>query len=126
MEEFWKRFDAIAAQLSQKAPEVWAKLVAVVQLQSIAQLVTGFVCLGLAVLFTMATVKCCNKYKETEDYGYKGKESPMGWTILGWGATIGGALNALYALFTLTNQWVWIGVFNPEARFVWRIWDKLT
>ncbi len=116
MSEIEKAFGLInsfATKAAEVAPVVWAKMIMLIQAESIAYLAVGGVCL----LFSIVLSFVCLKMK-VNNYGEWTPQKVVS-GICALVALIPAGINLLY-------PWNWIGAFAPEARLIARILGTLT
>lgn len=123
MEEFWKRFDVMAAKLNEAAPLVYERLLSYQQAKSVAYLAVGFVCLTIMGVLVTIAANLLKKGGAAERDRYGSGEVYYGIAVVLFCVAtlfLGGAtINLFYV-------WNWIGAFAPDARLVNEVWNGLT
>jgi putative flippase GtrA len=118
--EIFARLDSIGSKVVSTAPMIWEKMVVLTQFESIAYLISGAVCLVLAIICAFAAFRSAKKYDERENPGYN--DAPLGFMAFGFGTFI----FAIPGLINLLYIWNWVGAFSPESRLIARLIGAVT
>lgn len=115
--EIFSRLDSIGNKVLSTAPMVWEKMVVLTQFESIAYLISGAVCLVLAIICTFAAFRSAKKHDEREIPSHN--DAPL---VFGFGTLI----FAIPGLINLLYIWNWVGAFSPESRLIARLIGAVT
>jgi hypothetical protein len=144
MDQFFSRFDALAAKMQAAAPVAWNKLIVLEQYKSWGELIMSVIVFVTTIslfllgknLFLRADLRqtelfnAITEYNKTitSHYGKKAvpaKEAGAN-TIFGglcWAAA--GLLFLYNIVFMFASKWMWIGLMSPESRLINDLWSTL-
>lgn len=104
----------LGAKLTEIAPVLWAKMVFLVQAESIAMLTVGALCL---IVGTIGVICLIRSVKKQGPY-----DAPTVQTLV----SLLFSVPVIPAAVLLLYPWNWVGAFAPEARLLARIMGAIT
>lgn len=144
VDQFFSRFDALAAKMQAAAPVAWNKLIVLEQYKSWGELIMSLIVFITTIslfllgknLFYKADLKRTELFNAVTEYNKTvishydkrnvptedaGHNSVFG--ILCWG--MAGMFFMYNVIFMFSSKWMWIGLMSPESRLINDLWSTL-